>query len=295
MTPYAEIESRCRGVVLRDEPLAPHTSLGIGGPADLFVWPRDLDDLQTVMALAQGVPLLIMGRGTNLLISDRGFQGVVLGLGPGFRGLNVHDDVVSAEAGLGLQALLHFCAERGLGGIEFVAGIPGTVGGAIKTNAGTATQAIGDRVQGVEVVDRGGQLRPLNPPDLGFRYRGSSLPDGGVVYRVEFKLQESDPQRIRDRIEELMAHRRRTQPLSAPNAGCIFKNPPGDSAGRLIEECGCKGLRVGGAVVSEKHANFILNLGGARFDDVVRLIDMVRERVYRSTGVALELEVEVIE
>lgn len=291
---YAGIESQCRGQVIRNEPLARYTSLGIGGPADLFVLPRDLDDLRNVMELAEGIPVLVIGRGTNLLISDQGFRGVVIKLSHAFGEIKVRGDVVSVGAGLGLQDLVHFCAEQGLGGLELATGIPGTVGGAVKTNAGTATEAVGDRISRVELVGRRGGLVSLGKAELNFRYRGSFLPDGGVIYRVEFQLWESNPRDIRAKMGELLDQRRKSQPLSEPNVGCIFKNPEEDSAGRLIEQCGCKGMRIGGAVISQRHANFILNLGGAGFDDVARLINVVRERVYRLTGVSLELEVEVI-
>lgn len=285
-----------RGQVRRDEPLAKHTSFGIGGSADLFVLPRDLDDLRAVLRLAgEGeIPLLVIGRGTNLLISDRGFRGMAVKLGSGFREIVVKENSVSVEAGLGFQDLVCFCSERGLGGLEFAVGIPGTVGGAVKTNAGTKTEAIGDRISRIDLVNRLGELISLGKSALSFQYRSSNIAEGGIIHRVEFRLWESDPRIVKVRMEDLLDKRRKAQPLSEPNAGCIFKNPENDFAGRLIDQCGCKGMRVGGAVVSEKHANFILNVGQASFDDVLRLIERVREVVYRQTGTGLELEVDVV-
>jgi len=266
-----------------DEPLAPHTTFRVGGPADVLVEPRDEGELVEVLRAAgeQEIPLRILGGGANLLVRDEGVRGAVVRLSrlDGRRGDRV-------QAGRPLPRLVRETLREGLGGLEALAGIPGTLGGAIRMNAGGRAGTIGDVVRAVEVLTLGGEFRRLPRPAVGFRYRGSAL-DGCVVVAAELELRPS-PQ-APERFASLLRDKRRTQPLDRCSAGCIFKNPPGQAAGRLIEACGLKGVRCGGARVSPRHANFIVNEGGATASDILRLIDLIRKRV----PVPLELEVQV--
>lgn len=266
-----------------DEPLARHTTFRIGGPADVLVEPRDEEELAGVLRLAarEGVPLRILGGGANLLVRDEGVRGAVVRL----TGLNCRRRN-RVQAGFPLPRLVRQTLEEGLGGLEPLAGVPGTVGGAVRMNAGGRHGTFGDVVRFVEILTPSGERRRLTRDEAGFRYRGSAL-DGNLVVAVELDLRPDAGAAAR--FASLLEEKRRTQPLDLPSAGCVFKNPPGGAAGRLIEECGLKGARSGAARVSPLHANFIVNEGGATAADVLRLIDRIRGRV----PVPLELEIEV--
>lgn len=275
---------RERDVPVRfDEPLRRYTTLKVGGPADLFVEPRDEEQLGTVVRAARecDVPLRLLGSGANLLVRDGGVRGAVVRLSRLNRREGLH-----VQAGYNLARLVKETVSEGLAGLEVVAGVPAAVGGAVRMNAGGRHGEIADAVRYVDVMAPDGEIRRLPKPQVGFRYRGTGLGDA-IVLAAGFDLRPDEG--VRDRYETILGDKKRTQPLGSHNAGCMFKNPPGGHAGRLIDEWGLKGERVGGAHVSRKHANFIINEGGATASDVLGLVDVIRARV----PVTLELEVLV--
>ncbi len=293
-----ELARICRGKVLLDEPMSEHTSFGIGGPAEAFVCPVDMADLQEVLALAkrETKPVFVIGRGTNLLVRDSGVSGLVLRLNQACSKISASDGRISTGAGVELPQLLQFCAYQGLGGLEFAAGIPGTVGGAVKGNAGTLKAEISDPLLEVEALNMNSlELLILKKSQIIFEYRRSSLPKELILTGVTFQLYPEDPVNVKTRIEDYLKTRLTSQPVGEKCAGCVFKNPFGYSAGQLIEQAGCKGMSCGDAVVSELHANFIINRGKAKASDVLKLIEKIRERVRTTTGIELELEIELVE
>jgi len=289
-----------RGVLKRDEPLAKHTTWRCGGNADLAYIPADRDDLATfVRSLPGGEPLTVIGLGSNLLVRDGGVRGaVVLMHNPGGV-LAVSDGLVYAEAGVASPKLARFAAAHGCSEAEFLAGVPGTVGGALAINAGCYGCETWEYVARVEVLLRGGDFAVRTPSEYSVGYRTVHRAGGaaldGVFTAAWFRFPQGDSTAARTRIRELLARRVATQPLNLPNAGSVFRNPPGDHAARLIESCGLKGHAIGEARVSEKHANFIVNpSGGARAADIEALIGHVQRVVAEKTGVALEAEVRII-
>jgi UDP-N-acetylmuramate dehydrogenase len=280
--------------VRRHEPLAEHTSWGVGGPADLYVIPYTGAALASAWRGLQtsGVDYFLLGCGTNLLVSDAGVRGVVVSLYPGLGGVEVVGQRLLAMAGATLGKLCHVAAEAGLSGLECLAGIPGTVGGALYMNAGANGTCVGDLVVAVTVLDERGKRVTLAREELEFGYRSSSFCERRwCVVEAAFGLVPSDARVVHQRIYEVLQRRCERQPLGARSAGSVFKRPPGDYAGRLLEAVGAKGLRVGGAQVSRKHANFILNTGAATAADIVALIRLARRRVYERFGIWLDTEV----
>lgn len=293
----ARLERHSGLVVRRDEPLARRTSFGVGGPADLFVEPWTPSALAAALRLlrAEGVPHLVIGKGTNLLATDAGVRGAVVSLYPGLSRLEVHGSRVVATAGVTLGGLCHLAANVGLSGAEFTAGIPGTIGGALSMNAGANGGCIGDLVEAVTVLDRDGVAQTLGRGELHWGYRDSSVARHGLcVVEASFSLTASTPEAVHHRVYDVLQQRCERQPLGARSAGSIFKRPPGDYAGRLLEAAGAKGLRVGGAEISHKHANFIVNTGSATATDILRLIRLAQQTVYDRFGVWLRPEVCVI-
>ncbi len=282
-----------RGEVRFGEPMSRHTSMRVGGPADALFVPDDLEDLSRIMAAAgkAGVGVFFLG-GSNLIVKDGGIRGVVIKLSR-LQKVERQADTLNAEAGISFPRLSQAAYEQGLSGLEFACGIPGTLGGAIAMNAGTRDGEIADVLHSVTIMDRLGNAVEHPRSQLTFEYRKSRLPEG-VIVRAIMQLKPDPPERIRRRMDEAITYRRRTQPLQLPNAGCIFKNPPGHSAGRLIDEMGLKGTRSGNAQVSEKHANFIVNRGSATAAEVLHLIQDIRRRVKEGRGVDMELEVTVV-
>ena len=300
-TALEEIQARVRGRVALNAPMEGLTTLGVGGPADLLVYPADREDLTDLVAhLAERrIPWLVLGNGSNLVVRDGGIRGAVVSLAEGFRGLERRDGPggdprVYAEAGVGLRRLVRWCVDQGIAGLEALAGIPGTVGGAVAMNAGAWGTEIGERVLELEVLSPGGETRVLGRPELRFRYRGLDLPPGHVVLAALLEGEPADPDEVRTRTRELHRRRQDTQPVRERSAGSVFRNPPGEAAGRLIESCGLKGVRVGDAEVSRIHANFIVNLGHATASQVVALMGMIQERVYVKHGIRLEPEVRIV-
>jgi UDP-N-acetylmuramate dehydrogenase len=288
------IKENIRGAVLLAEPLSSHTTFRVGGPAEMLVQPRDSSDAAWVYRFARGekIPLTIIGAGSNVIAPDEGIPGIVLqmkSIAPRVRfGGGGH---VRCDAGVLLNDLIIAAARRGLTGLESLAGIPGAVGGAIVMNAGTREVEVSNRVAKVVVMTSSGTRRVFAKEELSFAYRHSVfLGSDWLVLGVEFVLPPGDPGRSLDLVTEHLKDRERKYPLSVPSAGSVFKRPPGDHPGRLIEAAGCKGMRVGDAMVSDRHANFIVNVGKASAADIVTLIAQVRSRVFETTGMYLELE-----
>ena len=286
----------CGVPVVEDQPLGPWTTLGVGGPARWFVEPRDVESLARVLSSLGELPLLVLGRGSNLLVADTGWPGVALRLGAGFKWQRRSGVSVSAGGGTSMPALAAWLATEGLTGLEFAAGIPATVGGSVRMNAGAHGGQTADALTSVTIASPSSPSgREYVPGELDFAYRHSALPDRAVVVAASWALAEDDPAAIRERLDELRAWRRRTQPLRQRNCGSVFTNPPGDSAGRLIDEAGLKGRSVNGASVSEKHANFIVvEPGRTTARDVVTLIRLVRDEVAAQGGPVLVPEVRLV-
>jgi UDP-N-acetylmuramate dehydrogenase len=293
-----------KGEILQNEPMSLHTSFGIGGPADILAYPADRDDLALLLReiRMRGLKYFILGSGTNLLVKDKGFRGAVVCLKRmtaikilrEYRSIGGAFAVVSAEAGALLAKLLSFSVEEGLTGLEFSAGIPGTVGGAVCMNAGTAAGEMGDVVESVTLLSPDGELVTRGRDEMGFGYRTSSVPEGHLVLEASAVLRREDEGRVAARVKDLLDRRKQRQPAGLPNAGSFFKNPQEESAGKLIEQAGLKGKTVGGAQVSEKHANFIVNRGKATASDVLKLMEIVMQKVLEVHGVRLEPEIKII-
>lgn len=283
--------------VRRGVPLARLTTFKIGGPAEVLVTPDTVDGLAAGMRLLAeaGAPVTILGNGSNLLISDDGVAGTVVRVGSALGGIDMAaPDRLRIGAGTLWSKVLRFVMSEGWTGLEFGAGIPGTIGGAVATNAGTRGGETFDRLLSVEGVTAAGEIATLTPGEIPHRYRRGDLPAGFVVTAVTFAAEREDPARVEETVRGYQAERRRDQPEREPSAGCIFQNPPGESAGRLIDLAGLKGMEEGGAIVSTVHGNFIINQGGATAADVLRLIDRIRERVRGEANVELELEVRLV-
>lgn len=283
-----------------DEPLSRHTSFRIGGPADVWVEVADAEEIGRVQAIAAAadLPLFVLGGGTNVLVSDRGVRGIVLHLGRSLACLdwraNGNGLHVRAGAALPLKRLVTEAIARDLSGLEFAEGIPGTVGGGLLMNAGAFGGEIGNIVEYVDGVDAYGELQRFPRSALRFGYRRFDLPPGFIVTRLEFLLHPADRDAIHAKRDDAKRRREAHQPLGYPNAGSIFKNPPGQHAGRLIEAVGMKGVRHGGAMVAEQHANFVVNVGGATAADVRALMVEAARRVWEAHGVRLEPEIKLV-
>jgi UDP-N-acetylmuramate dehydrogenase len=294
------LEERFGDGVRFGEPLARHTSFRIGGPADAWVEASTSEEIRDLLRLAaaRGVPLTVFGTGTNILVSDRGVRGIVMKLGRPFARLEWRTEAertrVRAGAGLAFKKLVLEAARRDLGGLEFAEGIPGSIGGGLLMNAGAFGGEISNVVDGIVGVDEKSGEHFLPRAALRFGYRRFDLPHGLVVTHVDFLLAPDDAAAIRARMADAKRKRDANQPLGWPNAGSVFKNPPGQFAGRLIESLGFKGRRVGGAMVSEQHANFILNVGGATAADVKRLMDEIAAAVWKEKAVRLAPEIKLV-
>ena len=279
-------------------PIAPLTTFRIGGPAALFVDAQDDGALTAVgeAAARSGVPVAVIGKGSNMLVADEGFPGIVVRLGRGYRWAGRDGDLLTAGGAMPLPALAGVAMRHRLSGLEFGVAIPASLGGAVKMNAGAHGRSMSDVIERIEVHPLGGEgeRRWLSGAEAGFAYRRSHLPDGAIVVGASARLSPAGEEAIRAQMEEAREWRRRTQPLAEPNCGSVFKNPEGDHAARLIEASGAKGLRIGGARVSEKHANFIVADPGASASDVWTVIGQVRSRVKSHAGILLETEVDVM-
>ncbi len=283
-----------RGSVSFQAPLSEYTSFKIGGPADVVVEPVDIEDVCLVVqqARARKIPLFALG-GTNLLVRDGGIRGIVMSL-VRLRGIKEEPgSVLYAEGGVGMPTLIGYAIRHSLAGLEWAAGIPGTVAGCVVMNAGTKLGEMKDSVKAVRMVNMKGHLVEVEAAQVRFAYRRALLPRG-IVVGVWLQLKQGVRSEIERVVKDYLHYRRDTQPLAMPSAGCVFKNPPNDSAGRLIEAVGLKGARVGDAEVSMKHANFMVNRGQARAADVTALIGKVRSAIRRLAGVRLDLELKIV-
>ena len=279
------------------EPMSKHTTFRVGGGAMLMAMPKNREEVLCAVrtAISMGIQPFYLGNGSNLLVSDKGYDGFVIKLSEGFCGIERDGDRILAESGALLSRLAVFAQEEGLSGLEFAHGIPGTVGGAIVMNAGAYGGEMVQVVREVTYLDEAGELHTATVEECDFRYRHSIFENGHrLVLSVVFELKTGDPIEIRGTMNELMKRRKEKQPLEFPSAGSTFKRPEGYFAAALIDQCGLKGLTVGGAQVSEKHAGFVVNKGGATCADIVELMEQVKNRVYAETGVTLEPEVKFI-
>ena len=285
------------GCIRQHEPLANHTSFRIGGPAEWFAQPNTLDELIEVLrdAWRVGLPVSVLGGGSNTLAADRGADGLVLHLGRGFRTIqeigHPDDPLASVHCGAALftQRLVYLAAKYGWGELEGLAGLPGQLGGAVAMNA----QDIGRFIRRINLVGFDGTIRELPREQLRFSYRYTAL-EPGIVADVELQFPRVSAEQAYERIRSALQYRNSTQETRLPSAGCAFKNPPGTGAGRLIDQAGLKGTRIGDAQISHRHANFIVNLGYARCDDVLALMELAQRRVHQAFGILLEPEVRLI-
>lgn len=297
-----EIFSKCnfRGEVKFMEPMKDHTSLRIGGPADIFAVPHDLQSLKNMTCILkrEQIPFFTLGWGTNILVRDGGIEGAVISF-HSFRKIEVLSEDeeyvrLSVEAGTPLQRLVNFSKENGYSGVEGLVGIPGTVGGAICGNAGAFGYEMKDVLVSVAIMDSEGEVEKFDTDRIDFGYRWSSILPTDLILSAEITLKKDKKEDVSAKVEDFLKRKREKQPLSEPSAGCVFKNPPGLSAGRLIDEAGCEGMRIGDVEVSTIHANFFINRGKATASDFLKLMNEVAHRVEEKFDVVLELEIKIV-
>jgi UDP-N-acetylmuramate dehydrogenase len=288
------------GELFVNEPMKEHTTLRIGGPADLYVIPRNLISMRNLMITLKDehIPVMPLGGGSNVLISDEGVEGAVIAT-QFFHHIELIEDHdgearLFAEAGTPLQKLVNFCKGRGYRGMEGLAGIPGSVGGAIAGNSGSFGYEIGRVVESVTVIGREGKIVSLEGRSLSFAYRSSGIPDNTIALSAIMRLKADDPHDVAKRVESFLQEKLHTQPISQWSAGCVFKNPPQAPAGKLLDDAGCKGMGRGDIEVSTLHANFFVNKGSGRASDFLALMDEVREKVLKSSGIELEPEIRIV-
>ncbi len=284
------------GRVLFDVPMRKFTSIKVGGPADSLLFPRDVAELRKVVRCAKRkeIPILILGRGTNLIVRDKGVRGWVISLTQGMKKVELDEDVIEAEAGLSLQRLVRFSIQKGLTGLEPFCGIPGTVGGGLAMNAGAWGVELKDLLLSIALMNGEGEVMERPRQKLKFYYRRLAIPPSWIILRGRFQLKKGRKEESLERVKYYSEMRKKTQPLDYPSAGSIFKNPPEGPAGKWIEEAGLKGHRIGQAMVSDRHANFIINLGKSAARDVIHLMECVERKVYEERGISLEREVRVV-
>lgn len=286
------------GKVMENEPLANHTTMKIGGPADLFIEPSSIEHLEKTMEVIKesGLKWTVIGRGSNLLVSDMGIEGAVIKLGKGLDNLVINGTEITVGAGFSLVSLSVQISKNGLSGLEFASGIPGSVGGAVYMNAGAHGSDISNILKKAHVLFEDGSLEWLTREEMEFSYRTSVLQKKrpGVVVEAVFSLKEGNREEIVERMQNNKNYRKDTQPYNLPCAGSIFRNPLPDHAGRLVEDAGLKGHSIGGAKISEMHGNFIVNAGNGRAEDVLALIQHVKDTVFDKYGIEMETEVEII-
>lgn len=293
-----ELKQSMIGTVKENEPMANHTTIKIGGPAELFVEPKSIENLEKTMNLIQKYKAqwIAIGRGSNLLVSDRGISGVVIKLGSGLDKVELNGTTLTVGGGHSLVSLATSISRKGLSGLEFASGIPGSVGGAVFMNAGAHGSDVSKILDKALVLFEDGKLDWVSNEEMGFSYRTSILQKKrpGVVVEAVFSLKEGNKDSIFNEMQKNKDYRKETQPWNFPCAGSIFRNPLPDYAGKLIEAAGLKGYQIGGAKISEMHGNFIVNTGNAKADDVLQLIQHVKETIYDLFEVKMETEVEII-
>lgn len=281
-----------------DMPMSRYTTFGVGGNADAVFRAMSLEGLQEMVGYlkGEGIPYLVVGRGSNLLVGDEGFKGVVILLNGGLASMETYtagEPCVKAGAGIALNTVVNFCTEKGLAGLEFLAGIPGTLGGGVAMNVGAWGKEIKDVITEITILTAEGAVLSISGGDLRFQYRGLDLPEGGIILNVSLSLSLDRSSSVKKRMISYMDDRKKRQPLDTRSAGSVFKNPEGDYAGRLIEAAGLKGRRIGGAMISTKHANFIVNTGGASASDIIALMDLAKKTVKEMFKVELTPEIRI--
>ena len=291
-----EARGLIKGKILYDAPLKRFTSMRVGGPVDALLFPRNVVELKKVVRTAKqkSIPVLVLGKGTNLIVRDQGVRGWMISLTRGMQTIKTRGDVIEAGAGVSLQRLIQTSIQKGLAGLEPFFGIPGTVGGGLTMNAGAWGAELKDILLSLTWMTRGGDVVERPRSTLRFSYRRLHLPKGAIVLKGCFQLRKGSRKKILERVRSYSEMRRKAQPLNYPSAGSIFKNPKEGPAGKWIEEVGLKGYRIGQAMVSDLHANFILNLGNATADEVIHLMEWMAERVHETKGISLEREVKVV-
>ena len=293
--PLIERLPKVRGRLTENAPLSGITWFRVGGPAEIMFRPADRDDLADFLAgLPRDVPVTVIGVGSNLLVRDGGVAGVVLRLGRGFADIEARgSDVRAGAAALDIN-IARMAADAGLAGLEFLSGIPGTMGGALRMNAGAYGRELVDVVVSAEALDRQGRLHKLDKKALGLSYRHSDVPEDWIFTGAELKAERGEASAIRARLAEIQAAREASQPIRSRTGGSTFANPPGHKAWQLIDQAGCRGLRIGGAIVSEMHTNFLINTGNATAADIETLGETVRRRVREASGIDLRWEIRRI-
>jgi len=285
-----------KGKVLFDAPMRQFTSIQLGGPAECLLFPKDESELKKVVRFAgrKKIPFFILGNGTNLIIRDKGVHGWIINLTRGMKKITMDGEVVEAEAGLPLQRLVQFSIQKGLTGLEPFFGIPGTVGGGLAMNAGAWGAELKDVLLSMTLMKEGGEIIERPRSRLRFSYRGLALPPSWIILKGRFRLKKGKKEEILERVRSYSEMRRRKHPVGSPSAGSVFKNPKEGPAGKWIEEVGLKGFRIGQAMVSDRHANFIINLGKAKAEEVIYLMEFIEKKVYEEKGISLEREVKVV-
>ncbi len=286
-----------RGIEVRlDEPMSMHTSLRIGGPADIALFPDESSFPELIRILAaERIPSIVVGGGTNILVKDQGIDGVVIFTSKmNSIALNAERSTLNAEAGCSLQKIINLCVENGLSGMEGLAGIPGSTGGAIAGNAGSFGCEMKDVIKSVNLLMPDGMIKELSADDMGFQYRSAKIPFGSIILSAVLLLKKDEPFEIKKRVANFINEKKSKQPVSKASAGCVFKNHKDTAAGKLMDEAGCKGMRVGDIEVSAVHANFFVNTGNGTCDDFLRLMDMVGSKVKEKFGIILEPEIRIM-
>jgi len=291
-----EVRKLIKGRVLFNVPMKRFTSMKVGGPVDVILFPRNVGELKKVILYARkkSIPVMILGKGTNMIVRDKGIRGWVINLTLGLKKIRAEGEVVEAEAGAPLQRLVQFSIQKELAGFEPFYGIPGTVGGGLAMNAGAWGSELKDILFSMTLMKKNGDIIERPRSRLRFSYRGLVLPSKWIILKGRFQLKKGKKGEMVERVKSYSEQRRERQPLDYPSAGSIFKNPARGRAGRWIEDVGLKGYRIGQAMVSERHANFIINLGNATATDVIRLMERVEKKVSEEKGVYLEREVKVV-
>ena len=291
-----EIKKITKGIILFDEPMSKHTSYGIGGPARVYVTPKNKEDLVSILKFSKdnNIPSYFIGSGSNLLVSDDGIDGIVITLGKSFNKLEINKNNVFAETGVMLGKMVKECTKRNLSGLESLIGVPGTLGGALIMNAGAFGGEISNYLEYVSVINMSGDEKKYQQKDIKFNYRNSSFSDNEILINANFKFIFSDQKTVSKNKIKASGGRKSSQPLRFRSAGSVFKNPSEGAAGYFIDKAGLKGTKSGDAEISNVHANFFVNHGTATAKDVVRLINIARKKVYKEFGVMLELEIKTL-
>lgn len=290
-----ELGAKLKSGIKINEPMSEHTSWQVGGPADYYVCPADRSELAEIVRFSSKykLPLFVLGNGTNLLVLDGGIRGIVVNIGESFSNIIRIGDSLEAGSGTAMTLLANVAVEQGLVGLEFAVGIPGSLGGAVIMNAGAFGLHIGDKIHSVKLISSGGEPVTMGKDDLSFGYRTSNLIGKGIIIEVSLQLKKGDPAESLKLMDYYLKERSRRHP-NLPSAGSVFRNLPGQPAGKIIESLGCKGMTVGGAQVSPKHANFIVNTGNATAADILTLIETVKQMVKDNHGIELQPEVKIV-